>query len=244
VSYYEPTEVEVVRCRRGRHCRGREEGTNLPAICPRPLCDMCATTLSGVIEELPTMLGTLSRELPRGYVSMPEPRVSGGDPEPGLPIRVHVDELMRDMVACALEWADRVREVADLAWVAPDRDLARSLARSVRTLRFRISPLLALGERGAERVPRFDSAAAPRRLDGGDGALELIHVHRLAQGFTGQIRRLNRIPEPCALCGVSGGVHWDGADPVVCQACGKRFDSRDDFIEGRMTVDEQLEPVG
>lgn len=233
MTYYDPEPYNRY-CRRDHLCAGRDPITRQPAPTPRPLCDTCAAILADIITGLPDTLTSLHEELARSYQSMPEAApVAGGEPEPPLPIRENVDALIRTLVATMAEWAGRVRDVASLAPAphAPHPDV--SLRQSVRALQHRTSVLLALGPSvRTVRTPLHDPDAAPRPLDGADAAGEIFWLRHRARAITGQIRRTNRREEPCLTCGVPAGIHWDGEEIVVCQACGHRAEKIDHWING------------
>lgn len=240
------TTVEIdPPCRRGRLCVGRDlEGH--PAYSSRPICDGCASALADALAAFPSLLRALEDELPRGYQSIGDAPVSGGDPEPGLPIRLEVDEAIRDLAAVLQRWADRVwailpgvpaHVVRAVRFQREGRQPRDMVTLSVWILTNRISVLLALAAAGDELVPAFEPDAEPRRLDGGDGALELLHVHHRALRITGQTRRWNKLDEPCRACGVAAVGHWDGADPVKCRACRTEWEDLDRWLD-----DERIEP--
>jgi hypothetical protein len=227
---------DVCRCRREARCVNREQvhTTDGPAwagaTSSRALCDGCTADLLAALVELPTLLGLLEAELPRGIGITLESRV-GGTPETKLPLREDVDALMHAIVDTARCWEEIVRDVAGDA--PPERRPARalltpasgpsvtgrmraSLGGSVALLRARLPVLLALTPTEVERDGDWTT------LDGGDACLELLDLHHRARKLVGQWRRVVHYPhDPCPACGVPAITHLDGSDVVRCESCGE-----------------------
>jgi len=165
-------------------------------------------------------------------------------PTPSAPYNFEVDALMTDMAALLGEWADRVREVAQLYQApAKQRDVVVVDA-AVKTLSAWLDVLLSLPPAPMERFLTLDEAAdlngwaalptgGDRRhepeLDGTDAGIEILHLARRARNALGMNPRHIDLPVPCwnEDCGLRTVRRWDGAagldDEASCTSCGERY---------------------
>lgn len=128
--------------------------------------------------------------------------------EAPIPLRLDVEALMSKVRMTLLTWERDVRYVANLS-PAPQKGVRDLVAvnRAATTLSLHYYRFLSLC------VP----AAA---LDGVDGVVELIGLHRRCADLLGESLHWEWRQMPCGMCGATSLGQWIGADNVECVKCG------------------------
>lgn len=144
-------------------------------------------------------------------------------PDPAVPMRLDVEELMVLVVAQLLDWDHNLRDL--LGNAQRDPKLVKLARPSV--LVATISPWLA---NHTQVVLRTES--------GGTAALDVFELYARCRSKLGLTRKHQSLPVPCGYCGMRRLIRWDGraglADNATCEECGAEYTSADytELVQG------------
>lgn len=171
------------------------------------LCTRCRDLLERRLADLPSLVAQLDHLLLHGLPagrSLGNGRTKG---EPPLPSRgfAEVHDHLADVQQKLASWVQMTCEERQLR--GPDRS-------DVRTLTFWL-------------LSQFDWLA--RHLAAGDLADEVRDLHRTAEGIAQTQPQRHHLPVPCPdeKCGAHEMSRLDGADHVICLACGLTWHESD-----------------
>jgi hypothetical protein len=231
------------RCARGEHCAdrepvrdddGRHTGTWLPRriAVERGLCDTCVRVvehalnhLTGDFVELTMLIGRIGAGGEVNVMATPDLKI---------PIRVNLEALRAEIDSELQSWAAPTAEALGIEWASTTAlahtRLAVRVQRAARLLANAVDTLLALPEQEhpawehgePKEDPEMPGVQATIVRDGVDGALALLHLHRLAYSAAGRTEYLERIVLPCTRCGLRALVRRNGKDYVECENCYER----------------------
>lgn len=218
----------MTQCRMGEHCRSRDRRLRTPGqATERGLCMPCERHGQFAIYELPGDWHRL-----HGFIAAGGGGFGAGIPtnriEPPIPLRLGVDQLMRDIAWTLVAWELPVRERARLSEVS-EKQVRPEVAvpRAAGCLVTHYSTLLALPD-----TDYLDYGLGPTTLDGIGAICVLTRLHHLARASIGESRQFIRRELPCPTepwgsgCGeyTLAEIVGEGAEglpnPVVCQTCG------------------------
>ena len=188
-----------------------------PAAADGPLCRDCRWATRQEIAALPLDYRDLAALTPpAGRSSV---RVSGTR-TPQVPLDLHADTLMREIVWKLSVWEPPVREAAALP-PAPERGVrpARLVTRAARLLSAHLSDFCALGPTWGYPDGLTGGCVARSGLY---GVLSLRQVHaRCLSVLDLAPPPATRLPGLCAACGAPALVHTPGTTRIHCAHCGQ-----------------------
>jgi hypothetical protein len=236
------------RCARGDHCQdrepvrdtdGRHTGTWLPRRIDveRGLCDTCTRTvehalhhLTGDVVELSMLIGrsgTLTETIVTSTRDLP------------IPISVTLEALRAEIDTELQAWAEPVAEQLNVEWdtaAMGHTRMAVRVQRAAQLLANAVDTLLALDPQEHPAWEHGEPVRAPEFLpdhvqdtvirDGVDGALALLHLHRLAYSAAGRTELVHRLPTPCPWCDFRALVRHNGSSEVTCENCRRHIEER------------------
>lgn len=219
------------RCHRGERCRDsrRVGGLLLGAEIHTEtgLCLTCTRVVTDAITELPADYVSLSGALERGASGMVE--LVSASPDPPCPIRIDVAALRDEIVRVATTWAEPVADLLRIRWdtqaVASHTRPAVALDRATRILAGALPALLNLRAVLVQTWADNGRYWSHEPADGIDGALELLRLHDVTRAALGRTTLVHQLGVPCpsVKCGANALVRHNGADDVLCEACGDRW---------------------
>lgn len=220
---------------------------------PRAFCDTCRGTIDRALRELPAYWGRVHTTL--GHRTRhPGPKVTLPKTPP-VPLSLAADELLRDIVAVAVSWWERVATVARLH--VPDTAASRNLVsydvvkNACSVLAAHLDALLALDEQPMMRaVPLREAAHLPPgttglvhrtagyadvvlHLDGARAGLEILQLHHRCRRHVGETNAPARhLPTPCLHpCGYKQlfeTLNGEGQfDGARCRQCGTTYTAQE-----------------
>jgi len=208
-------------------CRSPEHhGPTSPIIDPRrPLCESCLTSSTRDIRSLALDFRDLSMNLARQGTAFRTSMVSESA-ELAVPMRLSVDELMREIAWQLQVWEPPVREAARLS---PERTvgvrMGWAVAEAVAVIAPRVDVLAAL-------PPTWGLAegidAGPVEHDGVWAVGALVGLHRRARSMLGLTRLITRLPGECSACGATALQRESGSETVQCAVCWEAW-THDDY---------------
>jgi hypothetical protein len=241
-DYGADPEPSARRCARGEYCAykepvrdadGRHTGSWLPARIPteRGVCETCVRVVTDALNHLTGDVVELTMLI--GRVGVGGEVVVMATPDLKIPIQVNLEALRAEIDSELQSWAEPVAEALGVEWdttaMAHTR-LAVRAQRAARLLANAVDTLLALPEQEhpawEDGEPKEDpdepGVQATTIRDGVEGALALLHLHRLAYAAAGRTEYRERIVLPCTRCGLRTLVRRNGEDHVECDNCHER----------------------
>lgn len=241
------------RCSAARSVRTEDGWERVPAMGPRPLCDLDRDHVKRTLGDLPSRYVTLWTHLGPGG------GVKNGDRPPGksgskVPMNLGVDALMRELIEVTTSWEDRVREVAHLSSVIVTQGRRngathRALIRACMVLYAHSEALFSLNRmdmfRSRDMNDRrgFPNGAVIVRanylagwyiykapLNGTDGALELLNLAHKIRSTLLETRAPQHLEVRCSTCGQRTLERYDGyaglEDEATCTTCGDTYSNQ------------------
>lgn len=216
-------------CAFGVRCAGYDPAARMAGVPVRPpllrLCRPCLDAAARDIAALALDYRDLAQRLPGGGGAALSGRVSG-TAEPGTPLALDIEALMREIHWTLTVWEPPVREIARLP---PERTRGVRPGWAVRAAVGVIAPrvdVLAALPPVAGYGKGLD--AGPVVQDGLDAVWTLRELHRRARAALGLTRLVHRLPGDCSDCGAAALRRDDGSDTVRCAQCDCRW-TYDDY---------------
>ena len=228
-------------------CRRWDPVTRTPGTATaRGFCLPCERHGQFAISELPQDWRKLHTMIAAGGggfgAGIPTNRV-----DPPIPLRIGIDNVMREIAWALVTWELPVREVARLSEVAEKQVRPEvEVPRGAGCLVTHYDVLLAL-----PATDYLDYAMGPSTLDGLGAIVYLTRLHHLARSTIGESQLYERRALPCPLEPLAGGcgeytlveLIGRGSDglpnPIHCQTCGWVSDADQYAAYARLLI-----PVG
>lgn len=232
----------------GQHCRTKRGDAPGDAT-DRGFCLPCERHGQFAISQLPEDWSRLHAMIAAGGggfgAGIPTNRI-----DPPIPLRVNVDQLMREIAWTLVAWELPVREKARLSEVAEKQVRPEvEVPRAARCLVVHYDVLLSLAP-----IDYLDYALGPDTLDGLGAVGRLVRLHHLARAAAGESRRFEPRILPCPPEPISSGcgdyalveIVGEGGDgqanPVVCQTCGWATNADEYAAYARLLIPQGRRP--
>lgn len=218
-------------CRAGKRCTARtrtEDGkgwTPAATINPNSLCNSCIRW----VESETAALWADYLALHRIVGERPNAQHEGGkrpDPTSQIPLNVHVDALMRDIVDTVERAAEQIADILHIDNPEHPNPTAL-LAAGLAIVEPNITILSRVGKFDAQQWNDAGDKVEALNTDGPTLCLKLAELHHHAQNQLGETRGRDRMPVPCPRCEHSALGRWHGADNVDCLHCGSSWTESD-----------------
>ena len=219
-------------CKAGKRCRARtrtedDKGwTPAATHTPHTMCDPCirwvetdAAALWADYLALHHMVG----ERPNTQHDSGSKRP---DPTSQIPINVHVDALMRDIVDTVERSAEQISDVLHIDNPQNENPTAL-LAAALAIVEPNITILARVREFDSHQWNEAGDQLVAVDTDGAKLCLKLAELHHRAQNQLGETQGRDRMPVPCPRCEHSTLGRWHGAENVNCLHCGSSWTESD-----------------
>lgn len=218
-------------CRADAFCKGRsrtEDGKGwIPAATTvsDTLCESCIRHVEAAVRELWGDYMALSRMIGEKPNTT---RSEGGKAAPAsqVPINVHVDALMGDIVQTVDRCAEQVADAMRIP--NPEQKLRTALlAAGLAIIEPNIAVLAQVGKFDAVEWEPGGEKFDVIELNGPTLCLQLADLHRRARSQAGETRGRDKMPVPCPRCEYTALGRWHGAESVDCARCGSVWSDED-----------------
>ncbi|WP_009473854.1 hypothetical protein [Rhodococcus sp. JVH1] len=236
-------------CRAGDNCQGRQRDSEdrkvwIPAATTvaNTLCDSC---INSVEQAVSTLWGHYMR-LHHILGEMGTVQHSAGkhpSPSPTVPINVHYDALMVEIVRTVDRCAEQVADVLHMSNPEHERPTAL-LAAGLAIIEPNIRVLAQVGRFDALEWKKGGEEYDTVELDGPILCMKLLDLRRRARACVGELQGRDRMPVPCPRCEYCELGRWHGSEVINCNSCGSTW-TNDDYRHMTMILaDDYKELAG